>query len=1351
MRKKKFISKGVAGLLAAVMMTTMIPMSLFAANAEDGQMTDAAIDLTSTQSIVYNTATLFNYSDTFYHGTDMVKRTENMISGKGDYNADTMDIAYAQNPDAEKWEGLYFNAGGNSAVPYSVDTYVPRNVAEDFTIGVMSSNSSSTGATNALWDGNTSTRAWETIADWSTTGYIQLNASGAKGIKKIKLYFMTERYSRSMYPTSVTVFDGAYSDENKVQLTTVQTSFTNSSTNTTSYDELTIDLGGAVSTDCLTIEFEYNMWRYIILNEIELYNDTDTEKGTQTISKDLADYNKWSGQDDRAKSSYIYSGLVKSTLTNGQIQFNVPQAGVFDTSNASNKEVYTNIGLPFIYDSSTGYYTFDAGVDGYGVHFNDSNGNDTIDADEKKDNVNLVLDQPFTAYDTIGTNSKEGFYPFNCYGEDSSNAIYHFGMNTVIDFTMTADGTVNGNGGDPITFEFAGDDDVWVFIDGQLVLDLGGIHDSVSAKIDFKENKISMWSTNPAKGSGDMATGTGSTTASSITDLGAILNKTTGNDVVTGAISKSYETFAGEGEHKLAIFYLERGRGESNCKIKYNLPRQDAFEVSKNIQLAANETQAITDEEWSALNALTFKMRVLNSEGNPVTGKYALYNSSQYIGIYTTDSEGYFTLKNNQKARFVGTLGSNYTVEEYADESALPSAIWKTAAWSGTLTAAKVTNLTGKTSTNDPTTTQLTYNVNNLEVRNNESDTLVINCTNYISRPFVSVSGETVVIDYGLPVKIDIMANDVQSSGKAFIISNLSIPSQGTVKVVDKDGVEIPAETYTATPGYYYLEYTPNTYMSNIEKVTYTYKVLSKTLNGTEEYAYPKGVATIIPATTMYYEENFLNSEGKNYIKFSTASGFTSFTPEGTADKTYQEPGVVGTTNDSTYGTDAAYLTGTGDSNGTSYKADTTGGPAAFQYTFTGTGTAFFARTSETSGYLRVSLKDSEGNSMITNDAGESVSYYYIDTKYTKDAGENAYNVNLPLYNIPVFNMNDLPYGTYTVTVTIAHPSQWYTDQNEFYLDGVRVYNPLNMDISDGNKADYYEEVYEAYEKDLETDTNILTLRDYMLEMQTDISEDDEIKWTDTSQVMFTDTNGSLVTASEYKSNGPKQELYMTNGQCISFVLNDWFSDKPVDAKLYIGAKVPEGKTGVFKVNGNSYTISNTTDCYYDITSAIERVYNSFNGLCVIEVDSSLISFTNLKCVGFPNFSLAGMDVVIDGSEGSDEEYDTNITVYSLLKRTVEESTSGNDSDNTNAGNSGTDNSDTGNTDTDNTGEGSTDIGNTDKGDTDIDDNDTDNTGTDNTGTPSDDNSSDNEGWILQNIIEKIVSTVKSIWNKLFH
>lgn len=1341
MKKRVLFSKGVASILAAAMAITVMPIPAYATNASDGQMTEAAPDLSDTQSIVYNTATLYNYSDTFYHnGTRHT--TENQIEGKGDYNADTMDEAYELNPDSEQWEGLYFSAGGRGNALYETGTDVPANVAKNFTIGDSNSGAGEIKNGNAgLWNDDTTTKAWTTWTDGGNSGgYIELDAVEVQKVKTIKLYFLNNEGSgngTNRYPSSVEVYNGAYSGD-KTHLTTVAPDFVNS---TETSATLEISLDSEVDTTALTFEFKYESGGYIILTEIGLYNETDRD--TDTVSKAYADYNKWPGQSNGSKRSYIYSGLVKSTLSNGQIQFNVPQAGVFDTSSTSNKEVYTNVGLPFIYDSSTGYYTFDAGSDGYGVHFNDLDGDNVIETAEKKSGVNLVLDQPFTAYDSINENNKVGFFPFNCYGGTSSDAVYHFGMNTVINFTMTEDGTVNGNNGDPITFEFAGDDDVWVFIDGQLVLDLGGIHDSVSAKIDFKENQITMWSTDNKYGSGDKATDTEeteATAAGSVTELGRILN----TDTEKGAIAKSYSTFSAEGEHKLAIYYLERGRGESNCKIKYNLPRQDALEVTKNIQLAENETEEITDEEWNALNALTFKMRVLDANGEPVIGKYALYNSSEYVNTYRTDENGYFTLKNNQKARFLGTLRAKYTVEEVATESELPSAIWKSAKWSGTLTAAKVTNLTESESVNDSgeNTLKLTYSVADLETRSDEVDTLVINCTNYISRPFISVAGETVVIDYGLPVIVDIMANDVQSAGKAFIISNLSEPSYGTVKVVDKDGNEISADRYTKEAGYYYLEYTLNTYMSNMDRITYTYKVLSDELNGTDSYSYPTGVVTIIPATTMYYEENFLNSEGKNYIKFSNAEGYTGFKEEGSANKTYQEPGVVGNPNDSTYGTDVAYLNGNSDSNGTSYKADTTEGPAAFQYTFTGTGTAFFARTSENSGYLRVSVKNDSGDNMLSDADGERTNYNYIDTKYSNSAGENAYTVTLPLYNIPVFQLKDLPYDTYTVTVTVAKPSQWYMDQNEFYLDGIRVYDPIDMSQA-AYEAQYYDEVYDAYEKDLEADVQINTLRNYMLDTQTEDPEAVEVTWTENSQVMFTDTNGEIVTASEYKSRGPKQELYMTEGQSIRFVLKNWFSDKPTDAKLYIGAKVPEGKTGLFKVNGSSYTINNTADCYYDITSSVSSIANSHDGLCVIEVDesSSLISFTNLKCPGFPNFSLAGMDEFVDGDEGEDGE----VMVYSLLRRTVEESegdpADGNSSESTEIPSEGDASEDT---ETPSEGDTSEDTETPSEGDASED------IETPSEGEEPDNSDSSDETTSVKNTVKKIVVVIKNVFHKLF-
>ena len=93
--------------------------------------------------------------------------------------------------------------------------------------------------------------------------------------------------------------------------------------------------------------------------------------------------------------------------------------------------------------------------------------------------------EPQIAYD--GTKKRTSFWPFN--GDNDSNVDYHFGMNLGVDFYMTADGKVEGTDKD-IEFEFSGDDDVWVFIDGHLVLDLGGIHDIQTGKINFASETI---------------------------------------------------------------------------------------------------------------------------------------------------------------------------------------------------------------------------------------------------------------------------------------------------------------------------------------------------------------------------------------------------------------------------------------------------------------------------------------------------------------------------------------------------------------------------------------------------------------------------------------------------------------------------------------------------------------------------------------------------------------------------------------------------------------------------------------------------------------------------------------------
>ena len=120
-------------------------------------------------------------------------------------------------------------------------------------------------------------------------------------------------------------------------------------------------------------------------------------------------------------------------------------------------------------------------------------------------------------------------------------------MQVKVNFYMTEDGTLPATGED-IVFEFSGDDDIWVYIDKKMVLDLGGIHDAISGTINFKTGEITYYK------------GLKSDNVPILKqeNLYAILGEEWGND--------------NEEKHELEIFFLERGKGESNCSIYYNIP-----------------------------------------------------------------------------------------------------------------------------------------------------------------------------------------------------------------------------------------------------------------------------------------------------------------------------------------------------------------------------------------------------------------------------------------------------------------------------------------------------------------------------------------------------------------------------------------------------------------------------------------------------------------------------------------------------------------------------------------------------------------------------------------------------------
>ena len=243
----------------------------------------------------------------------------------------------------------------------------------------------------------------------------------------------------------------------------------------------------------------------------------------------LSAWNKRNGQTPNTP----YTGLVEDTLDeNGNIIFTKPAYGIFDESTTNGKTVYSNVGLPFK-SIGNGTYEFISSE----VEVNFENG-------IPQSGVNLVEQDSKNTY--IGNGgSFQGFFPFNY--NDGEKAVYHFGMHSQIPFYMTEDGKTNIGENEDIVFNFSGDDDVWIFVDGKLVIDLGGIHNEISTDINFS--------------SGDVTTYSGLKSTNKIAKVEKL------DDILGEDWNDNIEE-----QHTLDVFYLERGGGASNCSITYNMP-----------------------------------------------------------------------------------------------------------------------------------------------------------------------------------------------------------------------------------------------------------------------------------------------------------------------------------------------------------------------------------------------------------------------------------------------------------------------------------------------------------------------------------------------------------------------------------------------------------------------------------------------------------------------------------------------------------------------------------------------------------------------------------------------------------
>ena len=605
---------------------------------------------------------------------------------------------------------------------------------------------------------------------------------------------------------------------------------------------------------------------------------------------------------------------------------------------------------------------------------------------------------------------------------------------------------------------------------------------------------------------------------------------------------------------------------------------EDSVSVKKLVSDKDSADSAIFADTQEAINNHEFAFKLFKNNKPLKNTNYIILNeSNQPIGTATTASDGTFKLKNKQTAKFVGQIpedGNTYYVQEVKEEDDG----WETPSSSYTAAAAK--GCTVQEKANGATSAKVL--INGSDEANDQLNYTFTNVLTHVDKTTIHPQDDKIVIDYGLPVEIDPLANDVVQNG-AKSIESVTGAQFGTAEIQgDK------------------IIYTLNKQLTDVETLTYTVKATASTITDSKT---AEAKIYIIPATSMYYEENF-----SDMVKFS--KGWTDVN-DGTSGTVYQEPGVVKTPNDSPYGSDNAYMNSRRDSCGTSKYVSTADGKAkAFKYTFTGTGTSFFARSSKDSGYMRV---------QITNSKDEVVKTLYRDTKYQ--------NIGT-LYNIPVFTWNAEKYGTYTVTVTIAKNNNGTTYGTGFWLDGIRVMNPMYPDSNNFTIAQ------DAYAADGESNMKFATLRNALLADATQ-NENEELVWENKNFVVFTDTDGEVKDASTYQSNGPKEEVYLAQGQSVSFSLTNWNANKN---HLYLGIKAPMG-AGKVQLGDESVAVNNTVDCYYDVAkhakiSEVDGV--KVATLTITNPSDSIISLTNIKVTGTPDF------VIIPGKNTNDVNPDSS-------------------------------------------------------------------------------------------------------------
>ncbi|MCF2567750.1 hypothetical protein I6E09_00895 [Mediterraneibacter glycyrrhizinilyticus] len=331
---------------------------------------------------------------------------------------------------------------------------------------------------------------------------------------------------------------------------------------------------------------------------------------------------------------------------------------------------------------------------------------------------------------------------------------------------------------------------------------------------------------------------------------------------------------------------------------------------------------------------------------------------------------------------------------------------------------------------------------------------------------------------------------------------------------------------------------------------------------------------SVIPANNVYYEDDFVTDTTSGTVGIVYTG---SWDPDGTSANNGETANnaVHGgwVENDTGLSNDVTYSDG-------SAQKGTTGATATF--TFTGTGVDVYSRTDMTTGTITANLY-----------TGETASKANISKSLIVDnkSASGTY------YQIPTVSFNDLEYGTYTVKITVTNAAASDENRVTYYLDGIRVYNPIQDQESD-------EIVNGAYKDELGA----------VFTSARDLLQSGSMAFIDE------DTNGNSAvgdyTSSEVGKLAPKNEIYLSKDQSITLKV-----DMTLGNTYYLGLKAPADSATTAEIsNGSaksSLPISHSTDLYYKVTP------NSDGTIVVTNAGNNLLSITKLRTTGSGTDGLA--------------------------------------------------------------------------------------------------------------------------------